>query len=143
MREAASLRWKGDGAPGASVRGVATVQRSEVSMAWARGDGSGAEKEAVDEGLAAVICVGGGRLRARGHHDGQSSEVSMAWARGRTTTTAGVTTTTATRRARGCRATGLSESYDSYGGGDDNYLAANVKMGAEGRGKGPGWNRQK
>ena len=54
-----------------------------------------------------------------------------------------VTTTTGAgdRRRRGARwGVGID---DKYGGGDDNYPRAVVKMGAEGREEGRGRNRQK
>jgi hypothetical protein len=54
MREAASVRCDGGGARVALGRGVAIVQSSEASLAWARGGGSGGR--------------GGWRGRARRRH---------------------------------------------------------------------------
>jgi hypothetical protein len=65
MREAASVRCDGDGARVTLGRGVATVQSSKASLAWAR-EGAAGEGSPAGNGVATV----------------QSSEASLAWARG-------------------------------------------------------------
>jgi hypothetical protein len=129
MREAASLRCEGGGAKAASGRGVATMECSEASVAWAPECGCGVEEAEAKEELVSVIGDGGVRFRARRHHGAQSRKVSMAWARRTTTTTAEVTTTTTTRQAHGWGSMWVSDSNDNYGGGDDNYPRVVVKMG--------------
>jgi hypothetical protein len=59
----------------------------------------------------------------------------------RRTTTAEVTTTSTWWVAVG--SIGAPDGNDNYGGGDDNYPKAGVKMGTVEREEGRGWNRQK
>lgn len=129
-------------------RGVATAQRTEASVAWAREGRTGERGRRVEDegtGLGALQRRGG----ASGHGIATAGSAARSRWRGReggTTTTAEVTTTTRAgkQRDRWCGAMWVEEIDDNYNGGDDNYpRVVVVQMGVQEREEGRGWHRQK
>jgi hypothetical protein len=143
---AASLRCDQGEEPAASGRGIATTQRSEASVAWAREERIREGRTVADEGHDPVIpnsvVV---HLGTASPPPAELRGIAGVGAKGeRRTTTAEVTTTTRaeTRRMSG-GAMRVLETDDNYDGGDDNYPRVVMKMRDEGREEGRGRDRQK